>query len=62
MSRSKHIVAARQEAMYRVRKERTDMSLPMIGRVFGGKDHTTILHAVRKIEAQRAVLSEGAER
>lgn len=62
VSRSKHIVAARQEAMYRVRKERPDMSLPMIGKAFGGKDHTTVLHAVRKFEAQRAALSEGAER
>lgn len=43
------IVAARQYAMYLLYKERTDISFPEIGRFFG-KDHTTVLHAVRKLE------------
>ena len=44
------IVRPRQFAMYRAKTE-TTLSLPMIGRLFGGKDHTTVLHAVRKIES-----------
>lgn len=42
----------RQVAMY-LCKELTPASLPEIGRYFGGKHHTTVLHSVRKIEAQR---------
>lgn len=49
--RSKDIVVPRQVAMYLTR-ELTDTSLPAIGKVFGGRDHTTVLHACRKIEAQ----------
>lgn len=52
--RSRNIVAARQACMFEVYTERKDVSFPMIGRFFGGRDHTTALHAVRKIEAQRA--------
>lgn len=44
------IVAARHEAMYRMSKE-TTMSLPAIGRRMGGRDHTTVLHGIRKYEA-----------
>lgn len=52
-SRRTHpIVNYRQMAMYLVKKL-TLRSLPEIGRRFGGRDHTTVLHAVRKIEAQR---------
>ena len=40
----------RQVAMY-LCKVLTDKSLPVIGRKFGGRDHTTVLHAVRKIES-----------
>ena len=36
-------------------KQLTTRSLPDIGRRFGGRDHTTVLHAVRRIEALRAV-------
>lgn len=53
-SRSRPIAEARMIAMYEVRKRRPDFSLPQIGRIFGGRDHTTVLHAVRKIEGQRA--------
>lgn len=49
ISRNREIVHARQMAMYRVRKERPDLSLPVIGRAFN-RDHTTVLHAIRKIE------------
>lgn len=48
--RFRRIVEARQYVMYRIYAELPDVSLPMIGRFLGGKDHTTILHAVRKLE------------
>jgi hypothetical protein len=47
--RTKVVVQARQIAMY-LSKTLTEQSLPEIGRRFGGRDHTTVLHAVRKIE------------
>jgi chromosomal replication initiator protein len=47
-SRSRVLVTARQIAMYLCR-ELTDMSLPRIGQQFGGRDHTTVMHANRKI-------------
>ena len=50
-SRSRTLVNARQIAMYLCR-ELTDMSLPKIGQMFGGRDHTTVIHADRKIRAQ----------
>jgi len=51
--RTRTIVRPRQIAMY-LAKTMTPRSLPEIGRRFGGRDHTTVLHAVRKIEAERA--------
>jgi hypothetical protein len=51
--RRRDVVAARQKAMWVVRQERPDLSFPAIGRWFGGRDHTTVLHAVRKIDAMR---------
>ena len=47
-SRSRVLVNARQIAMYLCR-ELTEMSLPKIGKQFGGRDHTTVMHAERKI-------------
>jgi chromosomal replication initiator protein len=47
-SRSRALVNARQVAMYLCR-ELTEMSLPKIGQEFGGRDHTTVMHAERKI-------------
>ncbi len=49
--RQRPLVAARQVAMYVVR-ELTDLSYPAIAREFGGRDHTTVIHAVEKIGAQ----------
>lgn len=46
--RSKNIVLARHEAICAAARARPDMSLPALGRHFGGRDHTTILHALRK--------------
>lgn len=48
-SRSRVLVTARQIAMYLCR-ELTDLSLPKIGQAFGGRDHTTVMHANRKIK------------
>jgi chromosomal replication initiator protein len=47
--RTANVVRPRQVAMY-LAKSLTLRSLPEIGRRFGGRDHTTVLHAVRKIE------------
>ena len=47
-SRTHTLVTARQVAMYLCR-ELTDLSLPKIGQEFGGRDHTTVMHACRKI-------------
>ena len=47
-SRSRMLVTARQIAMYLCR-ELTELSLPKIGQAFGGRDHTTVMHADRKI-------------
>jgi chromosomal replication initiator protein len=48
--RNKHVVFPRQIAMY-LSRELTDLSLPEIGELFGGKDHTTVLHSYKKIKA-----------
>jgi len=63
-SRSRTLVQARQIAMYLCR-ELTDLSLPKIGQAFGGRDHTTVMHANRKIAEligeRRAVYNQVAE-
>ena len=51
------IARPRQIAMY-LAKELTQKSLPEIGELFGGRDHTTVLHAVRKIGAERQQATE----
>jgi len=51
--RPAHIARPRQIAMY-LAKELTQKSLPEIGDMFGGRDHTTVLHAVRKIAKERS--------
>ena len=63
-SRSRVLVTARQIAMYLCR-ELTDLSLPKIGQMFGGRDHTTVIHADRKIRGlmaeRRATYNQVAE-
>ena len=51
------IARPRQIALY-LAKELTQKSLPEIGELFGGRDHTTVLHAVRKISGERLQLNE----
>jgi len=53
-SNTKKIVYPRQVAMYLV-KELTSASLPEIGRAFGGKHHTTVMHSINKIEKTRHI-------
>jgi chromosomal replication initiator protein len=57
--RNRRLVYARQVAMYLCR-ELTDHSLPAIAQQFGGRDHTTVLHAHRKI--QREILTDSSTR
>jgi len=52
--RSRSVARPRQVAMY-LAKNITSRSLPEIGRKFGGRDHTTVMHAVRKIEELKTV-------
>jgi len=63
-SRSRQLVTARQIAMYLCR-EMTDLSLPKIGQLFGGRDHTTVMHANRKIRElmgeRRAIYNQVTE-
>jgi chromosomal replication initiator protein len=63
-SRGRHLVMARQIAMYLCR-ELTDLSLPKIGAQFGGRDHTTVMYAERKINQllaeRRAVFNQVTE-
>ena len=63
-SRTRLLVTARQIAMYLCR-ELTDMSLPRIGEQFGGRDHTTVMHAERKIRElmgeRRAIYNQVTE-
>mgnify|MGYP000850263856 CR=1 FL=1 len=49
--RTRNITFPRQVAMY-ISRELTDSSLPEIGEAFGGRDHTTVIHAVDKIEGE----------
>ena len=51
--RARSVARPRQVAMY-LAKQLTSRSLPEIGRKFGGRDHTTVMHAVRKVEELRA--------
>ena len=48
--RSRNVLLPRQVGMYLARRL-TDLSLQQIGALFGGRDHSTVLHAVRKVEA-----------
>src|SRR5699024_2507700 len=63
-SRNRTLVTARQITMYLLR-ELTEMSLPKIGQVLGGRDHTTVIYAERKIRQlmaeRRAVVNQVTE-
>lgn len=53
--KNRDISAVRQLLMWEVKTTiKPDASYPEIGRLFGNRDHTTVLHAVRKVEAQKA--------
>ena len=58
--RARSVARPRQVAMF-LSKMLTSKSLPEIGRRFGGRDHTTVIHAVRKIEELKAVYNQIAE-
>ena len=58
--RDKMIVAARHEAFWRCHKELC-MSLPQIGRVFGDRDHTTVLHGIRQHEKRMQAACDSAQ-
>ena len=58
--RARAVARPRQAAMY-LAKTLTSRSLPEIGRKFGGRDHTTVIHAVRKIEELKATDAQVAE-
>ncbi len=58
--RARAVARPRQVAMY-LSKQLTSRSLPEIGRKFGGRDHTTVMHAVRKIEEIKATDNSFAE-
>lgn len=54
-SRKRPLVEARQLLIWEVKtKVKPSITLPELGRVFGGRDHTTCLHALRRVEAKRA--------
>ncbi len=55
--RAREVARPRQVAMY-LSKQLTPRSLPEIGRRFGGRDHTTVIHAVRQIEKLRQMDAE----
>ncbi len=52
-SRQRPLVMARQVAMY-VMREQTELSYPSLARLFGGRDHTTVIHAVEKVQRMMA--------
>ncbi len=58
--RARAVARPRQVAMY-LSKQLTARSLPEIGRKFGGRDHTTVMHAVRKVDELRSLDSNFAE-
>ena len=58
--RARSVARPRQVAMY-LAKQLTARSLPEIGRKFGGRDHTTVMHAVKKVDELKGLDSGFAE-
>ena len=58
--RARSVARPRQVAMY-LAKQLTSRSLPEIGRKFGGRDHTTVMHAVKKVDELRDLDNTFAE-
>lgn len=54
--RTQPLVGLRQECMARVKDAYPNISLPELGRRFGGRDHTTVLHALRQVAKRRAAV------
>lgn len=52
--RTRQAYVARQQAMWEIRRERPHLTLKVIGRAFGGRDHSTISHGVRAHAARMA--------
>lgn len=61
-SQTYRIAHPRQRFMWVVRKAKPNASLPEIGRRFGGRDHTTILHGIRKVESRLLAGPEEGEK
>ncbi|MHC3940202.1 helix-turn-helix domain-containing protein [Paenochrobactrum sp. BZR 201-1] len=59
-SRARHVSLVRQTAMYEIRQQ-LQYSLPRIGQLFGGRDHTTILHGINKIAEIRRRINHSKE-
>lgn len=53
--RTRDIVHDRQTLMWEVKQKFPLVSLPFLGRMFGGRDHTTAIHSLRKIDAEKAI-------
>jgi chromosomal replication initiation ATPase DnaA len=51
--RERRLSRPRQICMFEIYEQRKDLSFPKIGKMFGGRDHTTVLHAVNKVRAER---------
>jgi chromosomal replication initiator protein len=58
--RARNVARPRQVAMY-LAKQLTSRSLPEIGRKFGGRDHTTVMHGVKRVEQLRETDAAFAE-
>jgi chromosomal replication initiator protein len=52
-TRNKAIILPRHLAMWEIKQQRPDMSFPAIGRWFGGRDHSSVCHAVSKINRMK---------
>ncbi|MBD3838140.1 helix-turn-helix domain-containing protein [Brevundimonas sp.] len=58
---SRAVARPRQRAMYVARRLRPEVSLPRLGRIFGGRDHTTVRHAIEVVERRISTDEEEAQ-